>query len=152
MQSVHEQEGRADRSKGQQALGSSDRMLIVQEFARSMADQNPEPDESAHEDCKVWWELAYGYARKRSAIVPKIYARRVSDDLYAVWMEHCGARIAHCVTACCTTRAKAEFVDTYLIISETEPIEISRSVVSSGREDVRGHGDTKAFQVKRPGK
>jgi hypothetical protein len=104
-------------------------MLIVQEFARSMADKNPEPEESDHEDCKVWWELAYGYARKRGAMVPSIYARCVSDNLYAVWMEHCGARIAHCVTACCTTRAKAEFVDTYLIISETEPIESSVSLL-----------------------
>jgi hypothetical protein len=121
--------GRTGRARNQPVLDSSDHMLIVQELARSMADQNPEPEESDHEDCKVWWELAYGYARKRGAIVPKIYARRVSDDLYAVWMEHCGARIAHCVTACCTTRAKAEFVDTYLIISETEPIESAVSLL-----------------------
>jgi hypothetical protein len=108
-----------------------------------MANQNPKPDKSNHKDCKVWWQLAYGYSRKRGAIASKIYARRVSDDLYTVWMEHCGARIAHCVTACCPTRAKAEFVDTYLIISETAD-RFSRLIVSSGCEDGRCDADAKA--------
>jgi hypothetical protein len=128
MQSVHEQEGRVDRSRDRLALGSSDHLLIVQQLARPMAEQNLEPEDPAHNDCQVWWELAYRYARKRGATVPKIYARRVSDNLYAVWMKHGGARVAHCVTACCTIRAKAEFVDTYLIMSETVPI---KSAVSS---------------------
>jgi hypothetical protein len=127
-------------------------MLIVQELARSMADQNLEFEESDHKDCKVWWDLAYGYARKRGAIVPKIYARRVSDDLYAVWMEQCGTRIAHCVTACCTTRAKAEFLDTYLIITEPEPIESAVSLLVPARENVRVQTEAKAFGVRRPRK
>jgi hypothetical protein len=149
---VHEQEGRAGRSRDQQALGSPDHMLIVQKLARSMAEQNPDPEDPAHDDCKVWWQLAYLYARKRGATVPKIYARRVSNNLYAVWMEHCGVRIAHCVTACCATRGKAEFVDTYLIVEETEPSRSHPFVVSSRREDVRAQTDAEGFQVRRPRK
>jgi hypothetical protein len=152
MQAVHEEEGRADRFRDRPSLGNSDHMLIVSELARSMAEQNPEPEDPAHNDCKVWWELVYGYARKRGATVPKIYARRVCDNLYAAWMEHCGVRIAHCVTACCATRAKAEFVDTYLIVEETEPGPVGPFVVSSGREDIRARTDAKAFQVRRPRK
>jgi hypothetical protein len=115
--------GEPIRFRDRLALGNSDHMLIVPELARSMAKQNPEPEDPAHSNCKVWWQLAYLYAQNRGATVPKIYARRVSDNLYAVWMEHCSVRVAHCVAACCATRAKAEFVDTYLIIGETELIE-----------------------------
>jgi hypothetical protein len=78
-------------------------------------------EEEGHDSCSFWRKITFHYARNNGAVIPRVYARRVSDDLYTVWMNRHGVRIAHCNTACCAVRAKAEFVDTYLIVDEAEP-------------------------------
>ncbi len=44
------------------------------------------------------------------SMVPPIHARRVDFQLYAVWCDKSGKRIASCVEACCPLCAKADFI------------------------------------------
>jgi hypothetical protein len=44
------------------------------------------------------------------SMVPPIHARRVDFQLYAVWCDKSGKRIASCIEACCPVCAKADFI------------------------------------------
>jgi hypothetical protein len=51
---------------------------------------------------------------------PRIYARRVDFQLFAVWTERNERRIADTIEACCAVCAKAEFIGKHFIVDEAE--------------------------------
>jgi hypothetical protein len=52
--------------------------------------------------------------------IPRIWARRVDFQLYAVWTERNERRIADTIGACCSVCAKAEFIGKYFIVDKAE--------------------------------
>ena len=52
--------------------------------------------------------------------IPRIWARRVDFQLYAVWTERNERRIADTLEACCAVCAKAEFIGKHFIVDKAE--------------------------------
>jgi hypothetical protein len=86
--------------------------------------------ENDHGCCRLKMTLACRYAGVK---IPRVNARQLDYQLYAVWMEQEGRRIAQCVEACCAVNAKALVIESYLIIDEAE-VELNRMY---GLEDKR---------------
>ena len=85
----------------------------------------PECGDGGDGCCERQLTIALGYARrdaKRNArgAIRRIYARKVDFQLYAVWMERNGKRIADCIEACCAVCAKADFIGKHFIVDEAE--------------------------------
>jgi hypothetical protein len=57
---------------------------------------------------------------ERAGKLPRIYARRLDFQLYAVWMERNGTRVADCVEACCAVCAKADFIGEHVLVDKAE--------------------------------
>ena len=47
------------------------------------------------------------------SVVPPIHVRRVDFQLYAVWCDKSGNRVASCIEACCRVCAKADFISAH---------------------------------------
>ena len=48
------------------------------------------------------------------SVVPPIHVRRVDFQLYAVWCDKSGNRVASCIEACCRVCAKADFISAHV--------------------------------------
>lgn len=79
----------------------------------------PECGDSGDGCCERRLEVALDYVRgafgnrksipSRSVVSP-IRVRRVDFQLYAVWCNKSGNRVASCIEACCPVCAKADFI------------------------------------------
>jgi hypothetical protein len=78
--------------------------------------------ENYHGCCRLKMTLAIRYAGVK---IPRVNARQLDHQLYAVWLEQGGRRVAQCVEACCAINAKAQVIETYLIVDEAE-VELNR--------------------------
>ncbi len=62
----------------------------------------------------MWLGIAFDQARRALGLqrkqVPSIRVRKVDFQLYALWAELDGKRIADCIHACCPVCARAEFM------------------------------------------
>jgi hypothetical protein len=90
--------------------------------------------ENTHECCRLQMTLSRHYA---GGTIPRVYVRRIDFQLYAVWMEKDGRRIAQCVDACCPVNAKATFIDMYLIVDDAE-VELNRMFALEDKRPVSG--------------
>jgi hypothetical protein len=81
----------------------------------------PERGDGGDGCCERHSTIALELARQNSrGPASRIYTRRVDFQLYAVWTERSGVRIADCIEACCLTCAKPEFIGRHFIVDEAE--------------------------------
>jgi hypothetical protein len=71
----------------------------------------PECGDGGDGCCKIQLGLAFGCAGKK---VPPIHYKEVDFQLYTLWCELDGKRIADCIEACCPVCAEAEFIFKHL--------------------------------------
>ena len=81
----------------------------------------PECGDGGDGCCARYLTIALGMAlRDTLAPIPRIYARRADFQLYAVWTERNGKRIADSIEACCAVCAKADFIGKHFIVDKAE--------------------------------
>jgi hypothetical protein len=81
----------------------------------------PECGDGGDGCCKRRLTIALECARRDTlGPIPRIWARRVDFQLYAVWTERNERRIADTIEACCAVCAKAEFIGKHFIVDKAE--------------------------------
>jgi len=81
----------------------------------------PECGDGGDGCCERRFTIALECARQDTlGSIPRIWARRVDFQLYAVWTERNERRIADTIEACCAVCAKAEFIGKHFIVDKAE--------------------------------
>ena len=75
----------------------------------------PECGDGGDGCCERSLRRAFGNRKSVSSrsVVPLIHVRRVDFQLYAVWCDKSGNRVASCIEACCRVCAKADFISAH---------------------------------------
>ena len=90
----------------------------------------PECGDGGDGCCERSLKIALAYVRRAfgnrksipsRSVVPPIHVRRVDFQLYAVWCDKSGNRVASCIEACCRVCAKADFISAH--VWDEEPLE-----------------------------
>ena len=80
----------------------------------------PECGDGGDGCCQWHLNMSRALTERKAGRLPQIYARRVDFQLYAVWTERNGKRIADCIEACCSVCAKADFIGTHFLVDKDE--------------------------------
>lgn len=96
----------------------------------------PECGDGGDGCCARTLGIALGYAlglqRKQ---VPSVRVRKVDFQLYALWAELDGKRIADCIEACCPTCARAEFMSKHFRDRDLDELNRLYSLTDNRREN-----------------
>ena len=80
----------------------------------------PECGDGGDGCCQRHLNVSRSLVEREAGELPRIYARRVDFQLFAVWMERNGTRVSACVNACCAICAKADFIGEHLLVDKAE--------------------------------
>jgi hypothetical protein len=80
----------------------------------------PECGDGGDGCCQRHLNLSRSLVERDAGELPRIYARRVDFQLFAVWTERNERRIADTIEACCAVCAKAEFIGKHFIVDKAE--------------------------------
>ena len=99
----------------------------------------PECGDGGDGCCDLWLGIAYDYVHRALGLqrkqVPSIRVRKVDFQLYALWVELNGKRIADCIHVCCPVCARAEFMSKHFRDREWDELNRLYSLIDNRKEN-----------------
>jgi len=99
----------------------------------------PECGDGGDGCCEFWLGIAFDQARRALGLqrkqVSSIRVRKIDFQLYALWVELNGKRIADCIHACCPACAWAEFMSKHFRDREWDELNRLYSLIDNRKEN-----------------